>query len=140
MNTILTHIEKDNLFDLTCQFAASVWLENQGNGTFKTHLLPWQAQLAPINAILCYDWQQDGFPEIFIAGNEYQTEITTGRYDALYGQILANEQGKLRAYPLGYQGFFFRGDTKAMALLKQPKHTSLLVGNNNLPLKAFTLP
>ena len=68
--------------------AATSWFENTGNGSFKQHPLPAEAQFAPVNCILVNDYNKDGLPDILLAGNEYQTEVMTGQYDASYGLLL----------------------------------------------------
>ena len=47
-----------------------------------------EAQFAPVNAIICDDLDNDGFKDLLLAGNEYQTNVMTGRYDASYGCFL----------------------------------------------------
>ena len=39
----------DGWTELKCETSASVWIENLGNGKFKTHELPIEAQFAPVN-------------------------------------------------------------------------------------------
>ena len=40
------------------------------------------AQMAPLNGMVAGDVNQDGFLDIIICGNDYGTEVSTGRYDA----------------------------------------------------------
>jgi len=40
------------------------------------------AQFAPVNAILVKDINQDGKVDLLLAGNNFQAEVETGRYDA----------------------------------------------------------
>ena len=51
-----------------------------------------EAQFAPVNAIVCNDLDGDGIKDILLAGNEYQTEVMTGRYDASYGCFLKGDE------------------------------------------------
>ena len=70
------------------------WFENRGNGKFVKHPLPVEAQFAPVNAIICDDLDNDGFKDLLLAGNEYQTDVITGRYDASYGCFLRGSSKK----------------------------------------------
>jgi hypothetical protein len=45
-------------------------------------------QFAPVNSIICSDLDSDGTTDLLLAGNEYQTEVRNGRYDASYGLFL----------------------------------------------------
>ncbi|MEL6650259.1 MAG: VCBS repeat-containing protein, partial [Bacteroidota bacterium] len=64
---------------------ASCWWENQGNGQYVRHLLPREAQLAPINDILIRDVDTDGKLDLIVAGNLFVSEIETPRADAGIG-------------------------------------------------------
>ena len=70
---------------LTCHETRTCWIENAGQGKFIMHALPIEAQFAPVNSIICEDLDGDGIRDILLAGNEYQTEVMVGRYDASYG-------------------------------------------------------
>ena len=60
-----------------------------------------EAQFAPVNAIICDDLDNDGYKDLLLAGNEYQTEVITGRYDASYGCFL-------RGAPINHSGLCHR--------------------------------
>ena len=93
----------------------SCWIENIGNGKFVMHALPMEAQFAPVNAIVCADMDGDGIKDILLAGNEYQTEVMTGRYDASYGCFLKGINNKeFKAISPAISGFKIDGDVKDM--------------------------
>jgi len=73
-----------DVLKLFCEETRTCYFENIGNGKFIKHPLPVEAQFAPVNAIVCEDLDNDGFKDLLLAGNEYQTEVMTGRYDASY--------------------------------------------------------
>ena len=79
---------KDNMLKLQCDETQSCWFENIGNGKFIQHPLPMEAQFAPVNAIICNDIDGDGYKDLILAGNDYQSDVMTGRYDASYGCFL----------------------------------------------------
>src|SRR5690606_21553949 len=51
---------KDGMLPLFCNETRSCYFENKGNGVFEKHPLPLEAQFAPVNAILCADFDRDG--------------------------------------------------------------------------------
>ena len=128
-----------NLQILTCNETRSAWFENKGNGKFEMHELPVEAQFAPVNAIVCEDLDGDGIKDILLAGNEYQTEVLTGRYDASYGCFLKGMDNKNFKYVSpSVSGFFINGDVKNMKLITNAKKEKLiLVGVNDDSLKVF---
>ena len=119
----------------TCLF------ENLGNGTFKTLPLPWQAQLAPVNTIICADIDKDGFKDLLLAGNEYQAEVMNGIYTASYGVFLKGNAQKAFTYVPGHtSGLVLEGDVKQLQLIPQANGQQLLVAAiNNAPLVAFKI-
>lgn len=129
----------DNLLTLTCNETRSCWIENKGNGKFVMHPLPIEAQFAPVNAIVCEDMDGDGIKDILLAGNEYQTEVMTGRYDASYGCFLKGIPGKeFKVISPDVSGFLVNGDVKDMKMIINSKKEKLiLVAVNNDDLKVF---
>ena len=67
-------------------FSSKILL-NTGNG-FKIMELPSLAQMAPILSIQTTDLNGDGFEDLVIAGNIYETEVETPRYDMGNGLVL----------------------------------------------------
>ena len=126
---------------LKCETLTSVWIENTGNGKFVTHALPIQAQFAPINSIIASDIDKDGNIDLIIAGNEYQTPASTGRYDASYGLVLkGNEKGIFTAVNAINSGLIIEGDVKDMKMLSiKNKGIALLAAPNDSQLKTFKL-
>jgi hypothetical protein len=124
----------DGWTKLICETSASVWLENKGGGKFKTHVLPVQAQFAPVNSIVAADADGDGVMDLIIAGNEYQAESNTGAYDASYGLVLKGD-GRGNFLPLDgvRSGLILDGDIRAMTVIGN----LLLVAPNDGKLKTF---
>jgi enediyne biosynthesis protein E4 len=132
---------KTGLLEFTCDETASCWIENIGQGKFVKHVLPQEAQFAPINAILCTDVDSDGTNDLIVAGNEYQTEVITGRYDASYGLFLKGLHKKeFKAILPSVSGFVVNGDVKSMKLITNKwKEQLLIVGINNDYTKVFKI-
>ncbi|HET7898354.1 MAG TPA: VCBS repeat-containing protein, partial [Flavisolibacter sp.] len=131
--------KKDGLLRLSCNETRSCYFENLGGGKFKKHVLPLEAQVAPVNAIVCDDLDSDGWPDLLLAGNEYQAEVITGRYDASYGCFLkGGANKKFQCVSPATTGFVVDGDVKDMALLPLAGNEKLLlVAVNNDSLKVF---
>jgi enediyne biosynthesis protein E4 len=110
---------RDSLLRLHCNEVRTCWLENLGSGKFRKHVLPAEAQFAPVNAIVCDDLDGDGVPDLLLAGNEYQAEVMTGRYDASYGCFLKGRSGgAFEAIGPAASGLMVRGDVKDLALVR----------------------
>jgi len=131
--------DNKNLQILTCNETRSCWLENIDDGKFAKHILPEEAQFAPVNAIVCTDMDGDGIKDILLAGNEYQTEVMTGRYDASYGCFLKGLKNKtFETIPTVISGFKIDGDVKDMKLITTANNQKLiLIAVNDDYLKVF---
>jgi hypothetical protein len=129
----------DGWTELKCETAASVWLENMGNGKFREHVLPLQAQFAPVNGIVAEDIDGDGNMDIVIAGNEYQTESNSGRYDASYGLVMKGDgRGGFAPVDVARSGLVLDGDVRDLKMIGvRHKQRLLLVAPNDGELKTF---
>ena len=134
MNQLMDDFGKADLLKLTCENTKSVWLENMRKGQFKSHDLPIEAQFAPVNCLLIADFDDDEKQDILLAGNEYQTEYSTGRTDASFGLFLrGNGRGNFKSVPTFKSGFLVEGDVKSMLFVDN----QVVVGINNEPIKVF---
>jgi len=130
---------KDGMQTFTCNETRSCLLENLGNGQFRKHPLPVEAQFAPVNAIVCEDVNRDGYTDLLLAGNEYQADVMTGRYDALYGCLLMGGKNKtFSAVPAAASGFVITGDVKDMALIRASGGERMVIAAvNNDSLRVY---
>ncbi|MBD0377086.1 MAG: hypothetical protein ICV51_15845 [Flavisolibacter sp.] len=132
--------DKDGLMELTCNETGSCYFENVGKGKFIKHLLPMEAQFAPINALLYDDMDNDGINDLLIAGNEYQTEVLTGRYDASYGLFLRGTKKEFVPVPPVESGFIVDGDVLSMTVVHtKDKSKLVVVAVNNDSLRIFKI-
>ena len=124
-------ILKDAL-KLSCNELHTCWFENLGHGQFRKHILPPEAQFAPVNAILAHDLDGDGKLDLLLAGNEYQAEVMTGRYDASYGLFLKGD-GKGNFLPITHinDGIFIKGDVKDLKGIKNAAGDELILAAIN---------
>ena len=71
-------------------FQSSIFL-NDGNGRFTIIPLPVEAQFSPVYAIHSMDINNDDYPDIVLGGNQSNTRVSTGKFDALYGLVLVGK-------------------------------------------------
>jgi len=133
--------KREDLMHLSCDETRSCYFENLGGGKFKKHILPLEAQYAPMNSIICDDVDNDGYPDLIMAGNEYQEDVMTGRYDASYGCFLKGNKNKTFQFvPSTASGFIVDGDVKDMGLIPLSDHEKILVvAVNNDSLRVFKI-
>ncbi|SDF04838.1 Repeat domain-containing protein [Pricia antarctica] len=119
----------------------SSYFENLGDGTFAVHALPNLAQLAPVNGIGAIDVNKDGNVDVLLVGNNYSGEATIGNHDAGIGLcMLGDGKGGFAPVSLDKSGFFIDGDAKDIkTMLRSDGQTTVLVGINSVPIKAFLL-
>jgi len=119
---------------------ASVYLQNNGDGTFTSVRLPNFAQLAPIRGIIAHDVDGDGNLDLIVAGNLYQTEPNTPPADAGNGLWLKGDgQGHFAPVPPLESGFLAPRNVAGLALMQTPAGQAVLVANSGDSLQAFTI-
>lgn len=140
INNILSEEDKKDALILRATHFASSYLENVGGGKFKMTVLPVQTQFAPVYGMLTDDFDQDGFLDVLMTGNDYGTEVFTGRYDAFAGLYLRGDgRGHFQPARVADSGFFVDGDAKGMAELYGKDNERLIVVTQNQDsLKLFS--
>ncbi len=119
---------------------ASVYLHNDGGGTFSSRTLPNLAQIAPIKGIIVHDVDQDGNLDLVVAGNMYDMEPNTTRADAGNGLWLRGDgKGNFSPVPPALSGFLAPFNASGLALVKTPTGKAVLVANTGGALQAFTI-
>ncbi|NNK88257.1 MAG: VCBS repeat-containing protein, partial [Flavobacteriaceae bacterium] len=93
-------------------------LLNTGDGKFKSIVLPNMVQTMPVMDAESFDFNKDGFDDLIVVGNIYNTEVETPRLDNPYGLILISD-GKSNYRVLGPEetGFYIDGNAKSVALV-----------------------
>ncbi len=119
----------------------SCYIRNDGNGKFTMQPLPAQAQFSMLCGIVAEDVDGDGNLDAVISGNDYGTEVATGRYDALNGLVLKGDgKGNFTPLTILQSGLYIPGDGKALVKFRNNKGNCLLAaGQNRGPLKVFKL-
>ncbi len=118
-NTLLSASELENALILKGNYDRSSYIENLGNGAFKMHPLPIEAQLAPLNSLILKDIDTDGNLDILGVGNDFGNETFIGKYDALNGIFLkGNGMGTFETIAMNESGLLAPKDAKSIAVVQ----------------------
>jgi hypothetical protein len=119
----------------------SVYLRNDGHGKFTMIPLPMQAQASQLCGMTVDDFDGDGNLDVIMNGNDYGTEVTTGRYDAFNGLMLKGDgKGNFAPLSIMQSGIYIPGDGKALVKLMGANGKYLLAASQNRDaLKVFEL-
>ena len=141
MDSIFPEKDLAGAQQLQANFLSSAYLRNDGNGKFTLMPLPMQAQLSMLNGLSVNDYDGDGNLDVIMNGNDFGTETTLGRYDALNGLMLhGDDKGNFTPLSIMQSGIYVPGNGKAMVSLKSSKGKCLLTASQNKgPLKVFEL-
>jgi len=119
---------------------ASLYLQNNGNGTFTAERLPNLAQISPIRGIVACDVDGDGNLDLIVAGNLTEMEPNTTPPDAGNGLWLKGDgRGHFTPVTPFVSGFLAARGVSGLALIKTPAGSAVLVANTGDSLQAFTI-
>ena len=119
---------------------ASVYLHNDGGGTFSASALPNPAQIAPIKGIIAHDVDGDGNLDLIVAGNLYDAEPNTPRADAGNGLWLRGDgRGHFTPVSPRESGFLAPLNVAGLALIRTPTGKGVLIANTGDSLQAVTI-
>ena len=104
---------------------------NDGKGNYTQRILPPEAQLFPVNGIQVVDVNADNIPDLLLGGNDYSTEVETGRNDAGIGLVLIGQgNASFKSVPVTQSGFYIPGDVKSMEKITVQNKPCIIVGKN----------
>ncbi len=117
----------------------SVLLINQGADGFEVVHLPGIAQTFPLLSALSKDIDGDGFEDLVLAGNIYNTEVETPRWDGGTGLVLKSDgKGNYSTMLADKSGIFLSGNVKDLIWLSMKEEgEKLLAIRNNGPISVF---
>ncbi len=138
-DNLLKEEERKKALQLDANYCLSIYIENTGNGTFKTKPLPTLAQLSPINGMLTEDFDKDGHLDVLLVANDFGNETSTGRYDASNGLMLKGDgKGNFTTLTQTATGFYVPGNAKGLAQIANAEGRRIVLATQNRgPLKIF---
>ncbi len=141
MDKVLTEQEKNGALILKCNQFQSMVIINMGGGKFQMQPLPAAAQFAPVNAMIVDDFNQDENLDILLNSNDFGTEVSVGRYDAMNGLLLLGDgMGGFKSQEMNRSGIFIPGDGKALVRIKSADGGYVVAASQNKgQLKFFRL-
>jgi len=134
-----SHATIRDIFDMTTRKSSlrlsvntpsSCILWNNG-GKFRWEKLPLSLQVSPVTKMIVKDINGDNHPDVIVAGNDYNYDVSTGYYDANKGFIMLSN-GKQQTFdiiPPSKSGFMLQG--MAGSLLLFEGDTTLVVAGIN---------
>lgn len=141
MDQLLTSEQLSGALVLKATDLQSSYCRNDGNGRFTLAPLPFTAQLSALNGMLADDFDGDGNLDVLMNTNDYGTDVTIGRYDALNGLLLKGDgKGGFTAKSILESGIFIPGNGKALVKLRGRDGKYLVAAAQNRgALKIFEL-
>ncbi|MEP6513668.1 MAG: VCBS repeat-containing protein, partial [Parafilimonas sp.] len=117
------------------------YIRNDGNDQFTIIALPAQAQISGIFGMVAEDVDGDGNLDVIMNGNDYGTEVSVGRYDALNGLVLKGDgKGNFEPLTILQSGIFIPGNGKALVkFFNKSGECFLAASQNRGPLKVFLM-
>jgi hypothetical protein len=141
MDQVITPEMRKGALRLKANIMESVYLRNDGKGKFTMIPLPVQAQISQLCGMSVDDFDGDGNLDVIINGNDYGTELTTGRYDAFNGLMLKGDgKGNFKPLSILQSGIYIPGNGKALVKLIGAHNKYLLAASQNRDvMKVFEL-
>ena len=117
-------------FKLHVNTLSSCILWNE-KGKFRLEKLPRSLQVSPVKKMIIRDLNNDKYPDVIVAGNDYTWDVSNGNFDALKGIVMINK-GENRSFdllPPSKSGLLLQGMVES--LLWFDGDTSLVVAGIN---------
>jgi hypothetical protein len=141
MDQVITPDMQKGALRLKANTLESVYLRNDGKGKFTMIPLPIEAQISQLCGMSVDDFDGDGNLDVVMNGNDYGTELTTGRYDAFNGLMLKGDgKGNFKPLTILQSGIYIPGNGKALVKLTGAHGKYLLAASQNRDaMKIFEL-
>lgn len=141
MKSLLTKEQLEGSLHYQASHLQSAYMRNDGNGKFTIMDLPPKAQVSVLNGMVVDDFDGDGNLDVVINGNDFGTEVSVGRYDALNGLMLKGDgNGNFSVLSILQSGIFIPGNGKSLVKLQSKSGKYLLAASQNKgSLKIFEL-
>ena len=141
MDNMLSPEQREGAIRLKANMLQSCFLRNEGSGKFTLMPLPKPAQISILNGMVVDDYDGDGNLDVAMTGNDYGTDVSIGRYDALNGLLLLGDGlGNFSSQSILQSGLYIPGNGKALVKLRSSQGNYLLIASQNRDVvKAFKL-
>ncbi|MGZ3873945.1 MAG: VCBS repeat-containing protein [Mucilaginibacter sp.] len=141
MDSVITPEMRKGAIRLKANMLQSCYLQNNGNGKFTMTPLPVDAQISQLDGMVTDDFDGDGNLDVVLSGNDFGTEVSTGRYDAFNGLMLKGDgKGNFKPLSILQSGIYIPGDGKALVKLRGAKGDYLIAASQNrAAMKIFEL-
>lgn len=130
LEDIVSQEKLDGAEHFSADYFASCVLINKGDMKFDVQELPWETQLSSFRDAVVINANNDKYPDLLLVGNYYDNNIEMGRYDADYGSILINNNGKGFLYER-LNGMALMGQSRKVQKLMIGKKETFVVARNN---------
>jgi hypothetical protein len=138
LEDILKPEELKDALHLSATWMKSGYVENQGGGKFTLRELPFRAQFAPLFGMIAEDFDQDGNLDLMLSGNDYGSEVSVGRYDAMYGLVMKGDgKGGFRPLSIAESGYMANGNMKGLLRLASSEGKWLSATSQNRDVIRF---
>jgi hypothetical protein len=100
------------------------------------------AQTIPILDGDTFDFNKDGFEDILVVGNIYNTEVETPRLDNPYGLVLlSNKKDNYTVLNPENTGLYLNGNIKSIKIINKEKSTKtfIIIAKNNGKTDVFEI-
>jgi enediyne biosynthesis protein E4 len=115
-------------------------LLNEGEGHFINQTLPIEVQFSSVNTIASLDVNQDGLPDLILAGNQMGYPPQFSQLDANPGMVLINQgQGNFQILNPTHSGILLKGQVRSLVSFERAGKKYLLAGINNEAYRLFSL-
>jgi hypothetical protein len=141
MDHLFSEEQQKHALVLDARNFTSSYCRNDGGGRFTLVPMPAEAQLSLLKGMVADDFDGDRNLDLLISGNDWGTEVTVGRYDALNGLLLkGNGQGGFTPLSILESGIYIPGNGKGLVKLAGAGGRYLIAAAQNRgPLKIFEL-
>lgn len=138
IDEVFSALQLEQAERLTATELRSFLLLSDGKGRFSSAPLPEQAQVAPVYAVAIDDFDQNGCPDILVAGNQLDVKPEAGKYDGNYGVLLkGNCSSTFSAATVPETGLYLDGQVRDLITLSIQGKSQLIVLKNDAPLTVY---
>jgi hypothetical protein len=123
--------------DTVYTFASTIFWNQEGSG-FLQQQLPAPAQFFPIYAAATGDLNADGRTDLILGGNLFGAKPDVGRYDAGYGLVLRQGEGRSwEVVPAARSGLKVEGEIRDLQWVKREDRQQLFIFRNRAELIVY---